>query len=287
MRLLGKIKIITDSIADIPTDLAKELDIEIVPLTINFEDGMYKDGVDITTEEFYEKLKGCDVLPSTTQVTPIEFLEVFNKYKDEYDHLIVITISSELSGTCQSAINASELGEIEDKVTVIDSRGITLGQGLLVIEAARMVRRGENKEVIVDRIKEMIDNTVYILVVDTLENLKKGGRLSVIKAYVGEKLNIKPVLTMKDGKLIMTGKVRGRKKVINWIIKEMKKKNIDFSKHTIGVNHTACKDFALELKKEVQAAFNPKEIVFGDVGPSVGTHAGIGAVAVYFENKEL
>ncbi|MTI46978.1 DegV family protein [Sporosalibacterium faouarense] len=281
---MDKIKIITDSVSDIPVSIAKDLDIDIVPLTINFEDGSYRDGIEITNEEFYKKLSECDKLPTTSQVTLGEFLEVYKKYINEYDHIIVITMSFELSGTYQSAITAAEIGEIEDKVTVIDSKGITLGQGLMVLEAARMAKRGESKDKIVDRVQQMIRSIEYIFVVDTLENLKKGGRLSATKAYVGEKLKIKPVLTMEKGKLIMTGKVRGRKKVINWLIKEIKKKDIDFSNQTIAINHTDCKDFAIELYEQVQKHFSPKEIIMGEVGATVGTHAGTGAVAIYFES---
>lgn len=282
---MGKIKIITDSVGDLPQDLAEEWDVEIVPLTINFEDGSYRDGVDIKSDEFYKKLRTCDRLPTTAQVTPSEFLEVYKKYSNEYDDFIVITISSAMSGTFQSAVTASEIGGLEDRVTVIDSKGITLGQGLMVLEAARMAKRGESKEEIINRINEMVEKVEYILVVDTLEYLKKGGRLSATKAFVGEALKIKPVLTMKDGKLIQTGKIRGRKKVIKWIMEELKESKVDFSKQTIGVNHTDSREFAEELAEKIQKNFAPKEIILGDVGATVGTHAGPGAVAVYFEKN--
>lgn len=282
---MAKIKIMTDSVSDLPIDIIENLDIEVVPLTINFEEESYKDGVEISNKEFYEKLENCKILPTTSQVTPGEFLERYKKFDNDYDHIIVITISFELSGTYQSAVTAAKLGGLEDKVTVIDSRGVTLGQGMIVIETARMAKRGEGKEKIIDRAKEMTETVEYILVMDTLKNLKKGGRLSATKAFVGEKLKIKPVLTMKDGKLIMVNKVRGRKKVINWIIKEMKKANVDFSKQPIGVNHTNCKDFAIELSEKIEETFEPKEIILGEVGATVGTHGGAGAIAVYFENK--
>ncbi len=282
---MGKVKIITDSVADIPPSLVKEWDIEVVPLTINFTDGSYKDGVDLTFDEFYKKLEESEKLPTTSQVSPAEFLEVYKKYENEYEHMIVFTISSEMSGTYQSANTAKEVGEMEDKVTVIDSRQITLCQGLMVLEAAKMAKRGREKDAIIDRVSEMIEKIRCIFVVDTLENLRKGGRLSVVKAYVGQKLNIKPVLTMRDGKLIMTGKIRGRKKVINWVIKELQKSEMDFSNQTMGINHTNCKDFGMELYERVKETFNPKEIIFGNVGATVGTHAGAGAIAVYYEVK--
>ena len=285
MSKLSKIKIITDSVSDLPSDLVSKWDIEVVPLSINFQEETYKDGIDITNEVFYKKLRECTTLPTTSQVNTIEFLDVYKKFYDEYDHFIVITISSELSGTYQSAVSAGEDQELKDKVTVIDSKGITLGQGLIVLEAARMAKRGEEKDAIIKRINNMIKKIEYILVVDTLEYLKKGGRLSATKAFVGQTLKIKPVLTMQDGKLIQSSKIRGRKKVISWIIKQIEKSGVDLSTRTIGINHTDSKEFACQLKEKIQKKFTPKEIVFGDVGATVGTHAGPGAVAVYFEKN--
>lgn len=286
MKNLGKIKIIADSVSDLPSDLASEWDIEVVPLTINFQDKSYKDGIDLTNDEFYNKLQECTLLPTTSQVNPSEFLDVYKKFYKEYDHFIVITISSELSGTYQAAISASEIGQLQDRVTVIDSKGITLGQGLMALEAARMVKRGEEKDAIIKRIHNMIEKTEYLLVVDTLEYLKKGGRLSATKAFVGETLKIKPVLTMKDGKLIQTSKIRGRKKVISWILKEIQKSGVDLSTQTIGIVHTYCREFAQELVEKVEEGFDPKEIILSDVGATVGTHAGPGALAIIFEKDK-
>lgn len=281
---MGRVKIIADSVSDIPKKYIEDLDIEVVPLTINFEDGSYRDGIDISTEEFYRKMGCSDKLPTTSQVTPKEFIDIYNKFKDDYEHIIVLTISSEMSGTYQSAMMAKKIIGLEDRITVIDSRGITLGQGLMAIEGARMAKVDENKDVIIDRLKDMVNHMDYIFVVDTLENLKKGGRLSVTKAFIGEKLKIKPVLNIENGKLTLKDKIRGRKKVIKWVIKKIKKMDMDFKDMTIGVNHTEAEEFAMELKEALEKELKPKEIIFGKVGATVGTHAGIGAIAVYFEN---
>ncbi|RKD29096.1 DegV family protein [Thermohalobacter berrensis] len=281
---MERIKIITDSVSDIPSEYIKKYDIEVVPLTINFGSKSYKDKVDISIEEFYKMVEESEDLPTTSQITPVEFIDTYKKFIDSYDHLIVITMSSKLSGTYQSAVTASQIEGISEKVTVIDSKGITLGQGLLVIEAARMASNGKNKEDIINRINQMIDRLEYIIVVDTLENLKKGGRISSTKAFIGEKLKIKPVLTMDNGNIIVMDKIRGRKKIIKWIIKTLKKKSIDFSNKTIGINHAMAEDMAKDLMEKVKENFDVKEIVFGEVGCTVGVYAGTGAIAIHFQN---
>ncbi|KPU27075.1 hypothetical protein TR13x_06665 [Caloranaerobacter sp. TR13] len=282
---MEKIKIITDSVSDIPSQYIDEYDIEVIPLTINFESESYKDKVDITVDEFYKKMDESNKLPTTSQVTPMEFLNTYEKFKDDYDYLIVITLSSKLSGTYQSAITAAQLAEIEDKVIVIDSKGITLGQGLIVLEAAKMAKNGKNKDEIIERLNELIDKLEYIIVVDSLENLKKLGRISATKAFLGEKLKIKPVITMKDGYIVQMDKIRGRKKVIKWIIEKMKSENVNLKDKTIAINYARNEEFGIELVDTIKENFDVSEIVFGEVGCTVAIFAGTGAFAIYYEKE--
>lgn len=282
---MEKIKIITDSVSDIPSQYIDEYDIEVVPLTINFENESYKDKVDITVHEFYKKMDESAKLPTTSQVTPMEFLNTYKKFQDDYDYLIVITLSSKLSGTYQSAITAMQLAEIEDKVIVVDSKGITLGQGLIVLEAAKMVKNGKSKDEIIERLNELIDKLEYIIVVDSLENLKKLGRISATKAFLGEKLKIKPVITMKDGYIVQMDKIRGRKKVIKWIIEKMKSDIVNLKNKTIGINYARNEEFGIELVNTIKENFDVGEIVFGEVGCTVAIFAGTGALAVYYEKN--
>ncbi|WP_069649125.1 DegV family protein [Caloranaerobacter ferrireducens] len=282
---MEKIKIITDSVSDIPSQYIDEYDIEVVPLTINFENESYKDKVDITVDEFYKKMDESDKLPTTSQVTPMEFLNTYKKFQDDYDYLIVITLSSKLSGTYQSAITAAQIAEIEDKVIVVDSKGITLGQGLIVLEAARMAKNGKSKDEIIERLNELIDKLEYIIVVDSLENLKKLGRISATKAFLGEKLKIKPVITMQDGYIVQMDKIRGRKKVIKWIVEKIENENINLANQTIGINYARDKEFALVLIDAIKENFDVGEIVFGEVGCTVAIFAGTGAFAIYYEKE--
>lgn len=275
------IRIVTDSVSDLPEQFIKELDITVLPLTVNFNDGSYRDGVDLSVEEFYKKMSESETLPTTSQVTPGNFLNIFEEIVGQGDEILAILMSSELSGTYNAAILAKEmLGK--GTVEIIDSRGVTFGYGLFVIEAARMVKNGHTMEEIKRRVLEMRDNIEYKFIVDTLENLYKGGRLSATGAIVGKLLNIKPILTMRDGKLVVEERARGKKKAIKWVVDWIAANNIDLSNQTIGINHSNDPEFAEELIHALEEHFQIKEIIRSKVGCVVGTHAGPGAAAVYF-----
>jgi DegV family protein with EDD domain len=193
-------------------------------------------------------------------------------------------MSSRLSGTYNSAVTAKNmLGDVE--IDIIDSQGVTLGYGLLVIEGARMAKNGYTRREIIDRITYMQEKLEYKFVVDNLENLHKGGRLNAAEAFMGKLLNIKPILTIKDGSLVSEDKVRGRKKAMKWLIDWLKDHQIDLSNQTIGVNHSNDEAYALELIDVIRENFEVKEIILSKTGCVVSTHAGQGAVAMYFLNE--
>lgn len=280
------IRIVTDSVSDIPQNLIDDLEIEVLPLTVNFEHKSYRDGVDLSAEEFFKLIGESPKLPTTSQVTPGEFHKVFEEITSRGDEVIAILMSSELSGTYNSAMTAKNmLGNTA--IDVIDSQGVTLGYGLLVIEGARMAKNGYTRKEIIDRITYMQEKIEYKFVVDTLENLYKGGRLNAAEAFMGKLLNIKPILTMKEGKLVPEEKVRGRKKAIKWLVDWIKSHQIDLSNQTIGVNHSNDEAYALELINAIHENFDVKEVVLSKTGCVVGTHAGPGAVAIYFLNEYI
>ena len=275
------IRILTDSVSDIPVELCKELNIKVMPLMVHIGDQSYRDGTDLTPADFFRLMAENENLPTTSQVSPVEFLKAFDELTNTGDTVIAILMSSALSGTYNSARTAKEMLGNKD-IMVIDSQGVTLGYGLLVIEAARMAKEGHTKEDIVKRVQYMTEKIEYKFVVDTLENLYKGGRLSAAGAIVGKILNIKPILKMSEGKLILEDKVRGRKRAIKWVIDWIQNNHIDFSNQTIGINHSNDEAYALELIQEIKDKFSVKEIILSQTGCVVGTHAGPGAVAIYF-----
>lgn len=275
------VKILTDSVADVSEELAKELDIEVLPLTVNFEDGSFKDGVEITKEEFYEKLSKAEKLPTTSQIIPGDFIDVFEGLiKDEHE-VIAILMSSKLSGTYNSAITAKEyLGS--DRITIIDSEFVTFPQGLIVIEAARMALKGYSKSEIVDRIIYMKKNMECKFIIGDVEYLKKGGRLTSTQALIGKFFNIKPIITMENGILIFDDKVRGKKRALKWVIEWIRKNNYSLEEKTVGLFHSNNYEYMTELRKELTENFKVKEIIETKLGAVVGTHAGPGCIAIAF-----
>lgn len=275
------IKIIVDSVSDIPHDLAAEKGITILPLTVNFEDGSYSDGIDLTADTFFDKLREAKKLPTTSQVPPGVFMETFEKYLGEYDHIICITMSSTMSGTYASACTAKELLG-SDRIHVVDSKAVTFGYGMIGLEAADMVKEGRSLDDILARCEYMVAHIRYLFIVDTLDYLQKGGRLSAGEAFIGNLLNIKPILTIENGVLKPIDKVRGRKKSIRWVLDYVKKQQIDFTKVKLAAYHAVDAGFLDELIVELKEQQPVNEIFYSKVGAVVGTHSGPGCIAVSF-----
>ncbi|KXZ39300.1 EDD domain protein, DegV family [Alkalithermobacter thermoalcaliphilus JW-YL-7 = DSM 7308] len=275
------IKIIADSLSDIPSHLIKEYDIDIIPLTIIFEDGEYKDRVDISVDEFYEKLKTSSTLPRTSQVTPVEFENIFKKYLDQGREILYIGASSKASGTYQSSVIAKDMLESE-KIHIFDTMALCGGIAMLVIEAGKMAKEGKSINEIIEKLKEMKEKIDHVFTVDTLEYLQKGGRLSATKAAIGTILNIKPILTVEDGVVKPLDQVRGKKKVIEKMIELSKKRGQSFENKTVMIYHAKNIQLAEKLKEAVESELNPKEIIMGEIGAGIGTHAGPGTVAIFY-----
>jgi len=275
------LKLITDSVADIPRRLTEELNIRVVPLQVNFEDCSYRDGVDITEEQFFEKLAKASKLPTTAQVTPGEFIEIFREELAAGNDLIVLTMSAAMSGTYNAACTAAEMTD-PVRVTVFDSQAVTFGTGLVAVLTARDIQSGMLRNDVEERLQYRISNLVCKFAVDTLEYLRKGGRLSAGEAFVGNLLNIKPILTIVNGELKAEEKVRGRRKAIRYIVDWIQAEHIDLSEKTIGLYHSMDPEYMRELREALEKQFAIGEILYADVGAVVGTHAGPGCVAVSY-----
>ena len=277
-----RIKIITDSVADIPKDIAEKLDITVVPLSVHFGSTAFKDGVDLSTNEFFDKLSKCKRLPTTSQVNPGEFKKAFEEHLRTYDHLICITMSKAMSGTYKAANIAKKIIGTEN-IDIFDSKAISFGFGLVVIEAARSAKNGETLAQIRESIRYNIENLENLFIVDTLEYLKKGGRLTTAEAFVGNVLKIKPVITInQEGKLESIDKIRGRKRVINYFVDHVKKNGYNLSGKTIGLFHAVDHEYFAKLITVIRDQFDVKEIIQSEVGTVVGTHSGPGCLAMVF-----
>lgn len=279
------VKIIIDS----TTDLTEELKEKVIsnPITIRFGNTEYVDGVDITNKKFYEKLIESDVIPATSQATPDSFEQLFRKIKEDGDTAVVITISSKLSGTFQSANIASE--DFKDCVYIVDSGSVTIGAGILTEYALKLVDEGKSAKEIYDELMNVKENIYIVALLDTLEYLKKGGRISATAAIAGSLLSIKPVINVVDGVINTLGKARGSKQGNNLLVKEIQQAGgIDFDMPVL-LGYTGLSD-AL-LKKYIEDSVYLWEDSLDSlqstiIGSAIGVHAGPGAVAVaFFKNK--
>lgn len=280
------IKFVVDSGADIIASECRELGITHLPLKVMFGTEEYDDAVNLSHREFYEKLIESDTLPSTSQVSPSAFEEAFRAIVDGGDVAIAIVISSKLSGTYQSAvIAASEFAPGE--VYVVDSLSVSLGQRILVQRAMAMAEKGFSPIEIVKTLDEEKTHIRLMALVDTLEYLKRGGRVSKTVAFAGGVLNIKPVIAIEKGEVVMAGKARGSKQANNLLREMVAKCGVDFTRPLClaysGLSDAMLKKYIADSSELWEGHIDSLPIA--TVGCAIGTHAGPGAVAVAFFEK--
>lgn len=283
---MGNIRIVTDSTADIPLEVRERLNIKIVPLKVHFGNEAFLDTVTISADDFYTRLGMASSLPTTSQPSPVDFMQVYQEIlqEDPSSSILSIHLSAALSGTYQSAVLARSLleDEADADITVIDSKSASYGNGMLVVIAAEMALAGHSKADILTQIeRKMAEQRLYFLV-DTLEYLQRGGRIGKAAALFGSILNIKPILTVDgEGVVAPVDKVRGSKKAMQRIIELLKR---DFSSNDPVVATLAYsfnRQPAEELLALVEANFNVKHASYTTIGAVIGTHVGPGAAAVF------
>lgn len=278
---MEKIRIITDSASDLSASTREDL--TILPLAIRFGDTEYLDGVTISHHEFYEKLIESDTLPTTSLVSPAAFEEVYARAVADGETVIAITISGRLSGTYQSATIAAE--DFAGKVFVIDSYNATIGEGILVRYALLLKDQGLSAKEIVGILEASKEQIHTLGVLDTLEYLKKGGRISAATAFLGSAMAIKPVVAVSEGEIVMLGKARGSKNGNNFLIKEIEKADgIDFTRPCC-LGYTGLSDEMLQKYiKDSEALWSghTDQLPVCTLGATIGTHVGPGAIAVAF-----
>ena len=284
MKANNKVRIIVDSAADLAQGVAENL--TVLPMTLRFGETEYIDGVSITNREFYEKLIESDELPTTSQIMPMAFADAFRKAQAEGNDVVVITISSKLSGTYQSACIAKE--EVGGNIYVVDSLSAAIGEGILAEYAVKLMQEGNSAEEIAKTLEEKRGDIKVIAMLNTLEYLKKGGRISKTVAFAGELLSIKPVINIVDGEVAMLGKARGSKQANNLLVKEIENAGgVDFSMPLL-LGFTGIEDSLLQKYIEDSSALwqgQTENLRTSAIGSVIGTHVGPGAVAVAFFKK--
>ncbi|MFC4409129.1 DegV family protein [Chungangia koreensis] len=274
------IKIVTDSAADLPKEMIEKYDITVVPLTVTIDGKEYAEGVDLSPEEFYKKMATSAELPKTSQPTPGVFKEAFSKAGPD-EEVLCLTLSSNLSGTYQSAVLAQDL--VKEKVTVFDTLGGTLAQGMQVLKAAEMAAEGNSVDEITSSLATFRENMKIVVLLETIENVVKGGRLSKFQGTLARFLDIKVILEAIDGKVEMAEKVRGKKKFHRRAIEMIRERREDFSDTIFGISHTGSNLEDVEsLKQQLIEHFNPKAIIVNFMGSTIGTYAGKGGIVISF-----
>lgn len=275
------VRIITDSGFDVPD--ASDARLTVLPLSITFGDTTYADGVDLTNDRFFELLIESDELPKTSQATPYAYAQIFERVRAAGDEAVVITLSSGLSGTYQSAVTAAA---DYPEVHVVDSKNVTIGQGVLVQYALRLADEGRGAAEIASMVESARERLVLLALLDTLEYLRRGGRIPKSVGAIGELLSIKPVVGVRDGEVVMLGKARGSKNGRNLLHQEVEKNGIDFAMPVLigysGLSDKPLRKYLEDNRVLWEDKVAEEDLPITSVGATVGTHVGPNAIALAF-----
>ncbi len=278
---MEKIKIITDSTADLPKEICEKYEIEVLPLLINFGEESYLDGVEITPKEIFERINNTNEMPTTAQVIPNRFMEVYSEYIEQGYKIISIHISSVMSGTYQSACIAKDTLDSDD-IFVVDSQNVTAALGMLVYKAAMLREKNYSAKQIADELEEVKEKIKCSIFFEKLDNLVRGGRISKTAGIVGNMLGIKLILEIKDGLMVVKDKVRGSKKVIKKIINDMESVELD---NDVPVMLIDVENIEVKAALEEYLKSNNINYIICPVGSTVSIHSGPNCCGLVFLNK--
>lgn len=276
---MNNIKLICDSLSDIPKELIDKYDIHVVPLTVIFDGKEYIDGIDLSKQEFYKMLRNSEDMPKTSQCTYIQFRDAFKKYLNKGNDILYIGGSSVASGTFQSAMMAKN--DLDGNIYMVDTQNLSIGSGCLLLSASEMLERKADIKDILNHLENLKESVKVLFTVDTLEYLQKGGRISLAKATIGNMLNIKPVLSIEEGLVKPINQVRGKKQVVSKILSLIKENfGEDLTKKRIilgfGDNNKEFNSFVEKLKED----FKIDEIISVNVSTCICAHSGPGIIGI-------
>lgn len=277
---MSNIKLITDGSCDLPNEIIEKYNISVISLNIFFGEESYIDNVD--NDKFYEKMKNSKELPKTASPSPQRFMEEFICDENE---ILVISLSSGLSSTYNSALIGKHMYLEENKekrIEIIDSKTGSMGEGLLVLKAARFIKEGKDIDYIVNEIKKEVENSFTYVALNTIENAVKAGRISSIKGKIAEVLNLKVIVKVDDGLVKIFDKARGERKCLNKLMNIIEYTGINTSEKILAIAHANALDKALNLKEMITEKFSFKEIVISQIGSTMGTYTSEGAVLISF-----
>lgn len=278
------VKILTDSAADLPCKLYEEHDIDVFSINVCVKEREFKDEIEIKSIDVMNYMREGELV-TTSQVPYAVFKDKFTLLAKEEKECIYIAFSSNLSGTYNTAkLAREEVKEMypEFDLTIIDSKAATLGQGMIVLEAAKLAQIGKSKEAIIENIYQNIDDMEHIFTVENLEYLYRGGRISKTSAMVGSLMKINPIMDVQDGKLMPLEKIRGRKKTLKRMVELVGERGHDLKNKKIGINHGDSLEDAEKVKNMIEKEYGTKDFILRDIGSAIGAHTGPGLIGIFF-----
>ena len=271
------IKVVTDSGSDIPGEVAKELGITVVPVYIYFGDKAYKDGVDIGPDELYKRLVDGPIYPTTTQPIPADFAKAYTELSQDADAIVSVHLPAKVSGTYNAALQGVEIAKPKCEVHVLDSLCVSVGLSLIAMAAARVAKAGGKLAAVLEETRKAISQTQIRGLLETLQYLLKGGRITKAKALVGTLLNVKPILTIRDGEIIQAGMARSYAKGLEQMFEFVK--NVPKLQEVAIVQSTVPEE-ANALKNRIASIIDEKKILMSRLGAGLGVHGGPGTILV-------
>ncbi len=271
------IRIVTDSAANLPPHIAQQYNVTVVPLYVQVGNDTYREGINLSQGEFFTRLPNANPLPTTSQPSPADFEDVYRSIVEAGDEIVSVHISSKLSGTNNSARNAANALD-DAPISVVDTLSASVGEALMVMAAARMAQAGKSRQEIVSKIEALANQTLLVLTLDTLEYLRKGGRIGGAAAFLGGLLRVKPVIYIKDGKLEPGERARSRRKAIEQMV-QMEVERFGNQPVWLSVGQANAPDLD-DLETQARARLNVQESIRCEIGPVVATHTGPGALGI-------
>ncbi len=280
---MSKIALVTDSTAYMPPELVKKYNISVAPQIVIWGDQTYKDGIDIDSREFFTRLKTAKEMPTTAQVSVVSFQEIFQDLVSKGFEVLALLISTKLSGTIQSAVQAKELmNSAGEKVHIVDSQSVAMALGFQAIAVARAIEQGANLKEAITLAEKLHEHTGVFFAVDTLEFLHRGGRIGGAQRFIGTMLNMKPILAIQEGRVEGIERIRTKAKAHDRILELTIEKVNQRSPVHLATLHANAMEDARALLTRAEQALNPAESFLTEVSPTVGTHAGPGTVGLAF-----
>jgi DegV family protein with EDD domain len=268
------VRIVTDSTADLTKEQQQAAGISVVPLNVHFGDQVFRDHVDLTSDEFFHRLKASPQLPRTSQPSVGVFEETYRRLREDGDEIVSVHLSSKVSGTYNSALMAAKAVD-EKAIEVVDSLSTSMALGFMALEGARLARAGRDRGTIAERLRALVIRARVICVVDTLTYLERGGRIGKARALLGSLLNVKPILQLKDGEVVPVGRARGRPQALNKLVELLER---DGHVSQLAIMHGAAQADAEQLRERVAASYPGLDILLTEIGAVLGTHTGPGVI---------